>query len=89
MCLYMYMYVCYVQESKDKHVVELTRQVSLLKNQLDRTAETQKDFVELSQSLQVSSSIIVMYSSDVLMYDSTSYNYCSYWAPRSLPVKLQ
>ncbi|XP_064392393.1 rab GTPase-binding effector protein 1-like [Halichondria panicea] len=41
------------KESKDKHVVELTRQVSLLKNQLDRTAETQKDFVELSQSLQM------------------------------------
>ncbi len=56
-CLYIHVhiYANYVQESKDKQHVELTRQISLLKNQLDRTAETQKDFVELSQSLQVSS----------------------------------
>jgi len=44
---------CGVQESSEKQVGELTRQLSSLKHQLDNTAETQKDFVELSQNLQV------------------------------------
>lgn len=35
-------------------MLELQRQVASLKHKLNHTEETQKDFVELSQSLQVS-----------------------------------
>ena len=37
---------------------ELQRQVASLKHKLNHTEETQKDFVELSQSLQVSLRIL-------------------------------
>lgn len=42
------------QEGAEKQVKELQHQMSLLKSQLSHSEETQKDFVELSQSLQVS-----------------------------------
>ena len=42
------------QASSDKQVKELQHQLGLLKSQLSHSEETQKDFVELSQSLQVS-----------------------------------
>ena len=41
------------QESSEKQVKELQHQLGLLKSQLSHSEETQKDFVELSQSLQV------------------------------------
>lgn len=37
-----------------RQVTDLLRQVASLKSQLNHTEATQKDFVELSQSLQVS-----------------------------------
>ena len=47
-------FVLHSQEDAEKQVKELQHQMSLLKSQLSHSEKTQKDFVELSQSLQVS-----------------------------------
>jgi uncharacterized protein involved in exopolysaccharide biosynthesis len=50
------------QDRAESQVQELSTQISSLKFKLNHTEETQKDFVELSQSLQVS-----RYSSEMIL----------------------
>ena len=57
------------KESAEQQVRDLQRQLSQLKHQLSHTEETQKDFVELSQSLQVCTYIYVPSTSNYIMIE--------------------